>query len=120
MALARSGHVQQCWGDVGDVMARQGDEGEREEQWPEVGGSGLLSSLLPSLKAGVWAGETGGRQQDTLGEAGTLWEGHRGGWLLVLVLICTFADFCPPCVRPNVRKKVEFEFLKIPLGAIRV
>jgi hypothetical protein len=40
VALARSGHVQRCWGDVGDVLARQGDEGEREEQWPEVGGPG--------------------------------------------------------------------------------
>jgi hypothetical protein len=68
-ALVRSGHVQRHWGDVGDVMARQGDEGEREEQWPEVGGSGLLSSLPPSLKAGVWAGETGGRQRRVQGTA---------------------------------------------------
>jgi hypothetical protein len=63
VALARSGHVRQCWGDVGDVMAQQGDKGEREEQWPEVGGgSGCFSSFLPSHKAGVRAGETGGRQ----------------------------------------------------------
>jgi hypothetical protein len=40
VALAQSGHVQRCWGDVGDVMARQGDEGEREEQWPAVGSPG--------------------------------------------------------------------------------
>jgi hypothetical protein len=65
LALAQSGHVQRCCGDVGDVMARQGDEGERERgAVASGGGSGLLSSLLPSLKAGVWAGETGGRQRE--------------------------------------------------------
>jgi hypothetical protein len=70
-------------------------------------------SPLTSMSHGrVWAGVRGRRQQDTLGEAGTLWEGQRGGWLLVLVLTCTFADFCPPCVRPNVRKKSKFEFSK--------
>jgi hypothetical protein len=62
VALARRGHVRQCCGDVGDAMAQQGDEGEREEQWPEVGGPGCFSSFLPSLKAGVWAGEMGCRQ----------------------------------------------------------
>jgi hypothetical protein len=45
VALAQSGHVQWCCGDVGNAMAWQGDEGDREEQWPEVGGSGWFSSL---------------------------------------------------------------------------
>jgi hypothetical protein len=53
VALARHGHVRRCCGDVGDVMAQQGDEGEREEQWLEVGGPGCFSSFLPSLKAEV-------------------------------------------------------------------
>jgi hypothetical protein len=30
LALAPRGHVQRCCGDVGDMMAQQGDEGERE------------------------------------------------------------------------------------------
>jgi hypothetical protein len=62
VALARSGHVQRCWGDVGDVMARQGDEGEREEQWPEVGVRVCASSPLPCLMARVGAEEAEDRQ----------------------------------------------------------
>jgi hypothetical protein len=49
VALARSGHVQWCWGDVGDVMAWQGDEGERErssgQRW------GVRVALLPSSES---------------------------------------------------------------------
>jgi hypothetical protein len=45
VALARRGHVRWCCGDVGDAMAQQGDEGEREDQWPEVGGPGVFLLL---------------------------------------------------------------------------
>jgi hypothetical protein len=61
VALARRGHVRRCCGDIGDAMAQQGDEGEREEQWPEVGGPGCFSSFLQSLQAGVRTGALGDR-----------------------------------------------------------
>jgi hypothetical protein len=71
---------------------------DRAEERQRDGGSGLFL-LLSSMSHGrVWAGVRGRRHQDSLGEAGTLWEGQRGGWLLVLVPTCTFADFCPPSV----------------------
>jgi hypothetical protein len=62
--LARRGHVRWCCGDVGNVMAQQGDEGEREEQWPEVGGSGcvfLCSSMShgPGRGRGGWGSTKG-------------------------------------------------------------
>jgi hypothetical protein len=63
VALARRGHVRRCWGDVGDVMAQQGDEGEREEQWPEVGGPGGSPPCFPGLTAWVGAREAGDRQR---------------------------------------------------------
>jgi hypothetical protein len=67
VALARHGHVWRCCGDVGDVMAQQGDEGEREEQWPEMGGPGVFPSVLPCLTARVRAGEAGDRQRGERG-----------------------------------------------------
>jgi hypothetical protein len=72
---------------------RRGKEMGRKERGP-------VAFILLSLGSHGWvrAGVRGRRQQDTLGEAGTLWEGQRGGWLLILVLTCTFAEFCPPCV----------------------
>jgi hypothetical protein len=72
VALARSGHVQRYWGDVGDVMARQGDEGEREEQWPEVGGPGCSPPFFRVSRPG--SGQ--GRQGIDKGESRALWEGH--------------------------------------------
>jgi hypothetical protein len=75
-------------------------------------GSGLFLSFSSRSHGRGLDREDRGRQHDTLIGAGTLWEGQRGGWLLVLVLTCNFADFCPPCVRPKVRKKSKFEFLK--------
>jgi hypothetical protein len=51
VALARRGHVWRCCGDVGDAMAQQGDEGEREEKWLEVGGPGGSPPCLPCLTA---------------------------------------------------------------------
>jgi hypothetical protein len=67
VALARRGHVRRCCGDIGNAMAQQGDEGEREEQWPEVGGPGVFSSVLPCLTARVGAGEAGDRQRGERG-----------------------------------------------------
>jgi hypothetical protein len=75
VALARSGHVRRCWGDIGDVMAQQGDEGEREEQWPEVGGLGASPPCLPCFTARVGAGEAGARQP---GEGGSPWVWLQG------------------------------------------
>jgi hypothetical protein len=59
VALARSGHVRRCWGDVGDVMAQQGDEGEREEQWPEVGGPGASPPFFRVTRLGSGQGRLG-------------------------------------------------------------
>jgi hypothetical protein len=62
------GCVCKCTGEAGGMLASPGDEGEREEQWPEVGGGpGCFSSFLPSLKAGVRAGETESRQRGEWG-----------------------------------------------------
>jgi hypothetical protein len=69
VALAQRVHVRRCYGDVGDAMAQQGDEGEREEQWPDVGGPGGFSSFLPCLTARVRAEGAGLDQGDSPGMA---------------------------------------------------
>jgi hypothetical protein len=86
VALARSGHVQRHCGDVGDVMARQGDEGEREEQWPEVGGPGCSPPFLRVSRPG--SGQ--GRQGVDRGESRALLGGQRLG----LGLPTTVANSC--------------------------
>jgi hypothetical protein len=86
VALARSGHVQRCWGDVGDAMAQQGDEGEREEQWPEVGVRVVSLLFFQVSRPGFGQG----RQGVDRGEAGAL----LGGQGLGLGLPTTVANSC--------------------------
>jgi hypothetical protein len=107
VALARRGHVRRCCGDVGDAMAQQGDEGEREEQWPEVGGSGCFSFFLLSLKAGVRAGETGGRQR---GERGCprVWLGHLGRTAVALLQWVWFSEFLPRTCSTQCPHEIKF------------
>jgi hypothetical protein len=64
MALARCGHVRRCCGDVGDVMAQQGDEGERGAVARGGGGSGCVPPPFfrisrPGSGLGHWGIDSG-------------------------------------------------------------
>jgi hypothetical protein len=83
-----------------------------DERQRDGGGPGCFSPILPGLTAGVWAGETGSRQRGARGcprvllrELGRTRDG-------VGYSASPFTDFCPPGVRPNARKKLNFEFLE--------
>jgi hypothetical protein len=107
VALARRGHVRRCCGDVGDVMPQQGDEGEREEQWPEVGGPGCFSSFLPSLKAGVWTGETGSQQRRERG-CSRVRLGHLGRMAVALLQWVSFSEFLPKTCSTQCPHEIKF------------
>jgi hypothetical protein len=79
VALARRGRVRRCYGDVGDAMAQQGDEGARGEQWPWRDDRRRLF-LLHSIgtqrrEARAWARDVEATQGTDLGGSGSAVDG---------------------------------------------
>jgi hypothetical protein len=62
------GCVCRCTGEAGGMLASPGDEGEREEQWPEVGGGVRVAS--PPFFRVSRLGSGQGRQEVDSGVSG--------------------------------------------------